>query len=267
MNAPARAGLRRGAEAPPRGPRARRRARFPAPPSPRPVRTFLVLALLAAAASGCGGAPPLYASTPIPAEAVDVDGDAGEWPSALRPVPREPGLSLGLRRTDDALFVAVIARDERQAQRVVLGGLRLWLDPEGGTERVVGVRFPTPPPPSRVDIRRAGGEAGPQILRRRFEAARRPRRGPAPRLRAGRRAGRGAGARDGGAVGAARARRRGAAPARGRRAPRRGAGRGPEPGRRAPRPAGAAPEPRAGRRTSTRRSTHRTSRAGSASGE
>ena len=135
------------------------------------MRTFLVLALLAAAASGCGGAPPLYASTPIPAEAVDVDGDAGEWPSALRPVPREPGLSLGLRRTDDALFVAVIARDERQAQRVVLGGLRLWLDPEGGTERVVGVRFPTPPPPSRVDIRRAGGEAGPQILRRRFEAA------------------------------------------------------------------------------------------------
>ena len=134
------------------------------------MRLLLPLALLAAVAGGCGGAPPLYASTVVTAD-VDVDGDADEWPAALRPVPREAGLSLGLRRTDDALVVVVIARDDRQARRIALGGLRLWLDPEGGTDRAVGVRFPTPPPPARVDIRRARGEAGPQILRRRFEAA------------------------------------------------------------------------------------------------
>jgi hypothetical protein len=135
------------------------------------VPRFLLLASLAAAlvaASGCGGAPPLYAPS-TPTGPVEVDGVAAEWPAALRPVPREAGLSLALQRTDSALVVAVIARSDRQARRIALGGLRLWLDPEGGTDRVVGVRFPTPAPPSRVDIRRAGGEAGPQILRRRFE--------------------------------------------------------------------------------------------------
>lgn len=132
------------------------------------MRLPVCLLLLALAVGGCGGSAPLYASAPLTPDVV-VDGDAREWPSALRPVPQEAGLSLGLRNADDALVVALIARDDRQARRIALGGVRLWLDPAGGTERVVGVRFPSPPPPDRVDIRRAGGEAGPQILRRRFE--------------------------------------------------------------------------------------------------
>lgn len=132
------------------------------------MRLSVPLVLLALAASGCGGSAPLYASAPLTPEVV-VDGAAREWTPPLRPVPQEAGLSLGLRNTDDALVVALIARDDRQARRIALGGVQLWLDPEGGTDRAVGVRFPAPPPPARVDIRRAEGEAGPQILRRRFE--------------------------------------------------------------------------------------------------
>ena len=99
------------------------------------------LALALALAAGCAPAPPLYAVESAP---VTVDGDADEWPAALRPVPNEGGLTLGLRASDDALFVVVVAGDERQIRRISAGGLRVWLDPAGGTERVLGVGFPVP---------------------------------------------------------------------------------------------------------------------------
>lgn len=113
---------------------------------------------LAVLAAGCAPAPPLYAVERAP---VVVDGDADEWPAALRPVPNEGGLTLGLRTSEDALFVVVVAGDERQIRRISSGGLRLWFDPAGGTERVLGVGFPTP-------LDRAVARGG-TAERRRFE--------------------------------------------------------------------------------------------------
>ena len=137
---------------------------------------FLLVASVAFAAAGCGSAPPLYLTEPATPETV-VDGEATEWPAALRPVPQEAGLSLGLRRDGDGLVVAVIASDERQARRIAVGGLRLWVDPEGGTDRVLGVRYPAPADPDVRAVLRSGPRRGgaiestdPQRIRRRFES-------------------------------------------------------------------------------------------------
>ncbi len=130
----------------------------------------LVLAFVA----GCGSAPPLYA-TEAPAETV-VDGSAAEWPSALRPVPSESGLSIGVRAEGDDLYVVLIAGDDRQARRIALGGVRVWVDPMGGNDPVLGVRYPAPEEPTRGEIAqgepRRGGprDDDPTRLRRRFEA-------------------------------------------------------------------------------------------------
>ena len=139
------------------------------------MRPFLV-AVLALAATGCGSSAPPYVAEAATTETA-IDGEADEWPAALRPVPDEAGLSLGLRHTGDALIVAVIAGDDRQARRIALGGLRLWLDPEGGTDRALGIRYPAPEAPdvetvARSGPRRGGPDVGPDPtrLRRRFEA-------------------------------------------------------------------------------------------------
>ena len=136
----------------------------------------IALALLVAfLLAGCRSASPLYSAQPLTPETV-VDGRADEWPAALRPVPDEAGLSVGLRRDADQLVVAVIAGDERQARRIALGGLRLWIDPMGGRDRVLGIQFPAP---ERLDGRTLVGQArrarergtADEALRRRLEAS------------------------------------------------------------------------------------------------
>ena len=140
------------------------------------MRIALLALVAAALVTGCRTPSPLYTSQPATPETV-VDGQADEWPQALRPVPREAALSIGLRRAPDALFVAVIAGDDRQARRIALGGLRLWIDPEGGRERTLGIQFPAPAPlgdrdlRAEVGARRQGGTSTPDALRRRFESA------------------------------------------------------------------------------------------------
>lgn len=134
--------------------------------------SLFLLALLVVA--GCRTVSPLYTADAITPETA-VDGQATEWPNALRPVPGEAGLSLGLRRDADALVVAVIAGDERQARRIALGGLRIWVDPMGGRDRVLGLRFPAPDALGEREISaqdrpRRGGPMD-DGLRRRFNDA------------------------------------------------------------------------------------------------
>ena len=101
------------------------------------MRFAALMSLLAL--GGCRSAAPLVASATTP---VTVDGDAAEWSGGIRPVPGEPGLSLGVRNTEASLVVVVVAGSERQARRLATGGLVLWLDPAGGTARRAGIRFP-----------------------------------------------------------------------------------------------------------------------------
>ncbi|WP_412061447.1 hypothetical protein [Rubrivirga sp. IMCC45206] len=138
------------------------------------MRSALAVFALVAVA-GCASAPPLYLSEASTPETV-VDGRVDEWPAALRPVPSESGLSIGLRRDAEALYVALIAGDDRQARRIALGGLQVWIDPAGGTEPVLGLRYPAPEAPGVREVLRNGPRRGgpenddPQRLRRRFEA-------------------------------------------------------------------------------------------------
>ena len=140
---------------------------------PLPVR-LLSLVVAAVVLPACGPGPALYAAEVAPTATV-VDGDVGEWPSALRPVPGEGGLVIGLRREGDDLIVAVIATDERQTRRVVLGGLTVWVDPDGGTDRALGIRYPAPDEVTARDLRdvaaaRDGDTADTPALRRRYQA-------------------------------------------------------------------------------------------------
>lgn len=139
----------------------------------RPALLALSLALVA----GCGSTPPRVYEAASATAATRVDGDARDWRGALVPVPEEAGLTFGVRDAGDALLLAVVAGDERQARRIALGGLYVSLDPAGALDPAVAgtsglrLRFPTPAPPDPADLRSQRGTPHPIRLRARFDDA------------------------------------------------------------------------------------------------
>ena len=105
------------------------------------MRLVLAFPLSLVALAACSGPLPTVESGPAP-NPMAVDGDPREWEGALRPVPEEAGLSLGIRNDADALYLVVVAGDAWQARRVAARGLTVWLDPGGRAGHGYGVSFP-----------------------------------------------------------------------------------------------------------------------------
>ncbi|MEO0559523.1 MAG: hypothetical protein AAF170_15210, partial [Bacteroidota bacterium] len=102
------------------------------------MRVLLPAVLLLAA---CASPLPTIASGSAPSP-MAVDGDAREWEGALRPVPEEAGLSMGLRNDADALYLVVVAGDDWQGRRIAARGLTVWLNASGTKDKSYGLSFP-----------------------------------------------------------------------------------------------------------------------------
>jgi len=100
----------------------------------------LPLGLLLLAGVGCSSTQSLQ-SAPMSAP-ITLDGSDEDWAGALQPVADQPGLGVGVRNDGEALYVVAVLRNEAQVRQAVRSGLTLWLDPAGGTDRALGVRFP-----------------------------------------------------------------------------------------------------------------------------
>ena len=115
------------------------------------TRPILTAALLAAVpVAGCRSTRTATVSASPPA-AVQVDGAHADWTGALRPFPGQKGVALGVRSDGRTLDVAVAITDEALARRAALGGLIVWLDPAGGREKRLGIRFPVGGPGGRPE--------------------------------------------------------------------------------------------------------------------
>lgn len=123
---------------------------------PKAVKWQLILpgVLLLFSSSACAASPDLtslLATTPI-----TVDGDPAEWDGRTTYLSDEK-ISLGVQHTEDALFVNWVLSDPAR-QRMVLGrGITLWIDPDGGDDHEIGVRFPLGLRAGRVDPASADG--------------------------------------------------------------------------------------------------------------
>ncbi len=100
------------------------------------IRSALLLVVLAA---GCTGSRLLTSRMPV--AAVVIDADVSEWEGVLHPVEEE-AFSLGVVNDADNLYVAFVSHDQQIARQVLVRGMTFWLDPDGGKEKSIGVRFP-----------------------------------------------------------------------------------------------------------------------------
>ena len=102
---------------------------------------------------------------------VIIDGSAEDWAGALRLFEGESGVSIGVRNNAEALYVALVVRDQAKLRQIMRAGLSLWFDPEGGKEKTFGIRFPLGLMESGAQFSPRETQQSPDARRELFEAS------------------------------------------------------------------------------------------------
>lgn len=101
---------------------------------------------------------------------VTINAAAEEWDGAWTYV-KQAKMDVGVLNDDEFLYLCLVTRDPGVGRQLMLQGLTVWLDPEGGEAQTLGVRYPiglrtainTPPEP--------GSLRDPEAMRQLFEAS------------------------------------------------------------------------------------------------
>ncbi|MBX2818394.1 MAG: hypothetical protein KTR29_01895 [Rhodothermaceae bacterium] len=72
---------------------------------------------------------------------IAIDGSEVEWLNDLQPIAEE-NFAIGILNDDENLYVSLVTADVRVRSKIMALGMTLWLDPSGGSEKSLGIRFP-----------------------------------------------------------------------------------------------------------------------------
>jgi len=121
---------------------------------------LLTLAALSLWLSGCS-AVKNYITDSRPLERqVTVDGRSDEWLGALSSVT-DAHLEEGFLNDKDFLYVCLVTEDESLLRQIAREGLVVWFDPRGGSEKVLGIKYPLGVKKSGKSARPTNEKAGP----------------------------------------------------------------------------------------------------------
>jgi hypothetical protein len=84
---------------------------------------------------------------------ISVDGDAADW-RGLTTYVEKGNIAVGVANDAEDLFVCLHSPTREVAGQIVLRGLTVWLDPEGGSGKHLGIRCPI----GTCDMPKPGGE-------------------------------------------------------------------------------------------------------------
>lgn len=106
---------------------------------PAAMTRALVL-LFAIIAAGCSATQSL--TSRAPSGEIIIDAEVADWEGNLSPVDGE-AFSLGVYNDLDNLYIALVTHDQQVTTQILLQGLTFWVDPDGGKDKTVGLRYPT----------------------------------------------------------------------------------------------------------------------------
>lgn len=141
--------------------------------------TWLLLSGLA----GCSSFT-TYKTESLPlVKEVAIDGKTDDWLGALS-IIEGGSVSVGFRNDRENLYVCLMVEEESLQAQIMRQGLTLWLDPRGGTSKVLGIRYPlglprgeTPEEP-RGEPEKPPSEGYPEEAMSRLEIIRSPKETP-----------------------------------------------------------------------------------------
>jgi len=116
----------------------------------RTVRMAVMLIVLGLA--GCSTFSTYLIDSQRPAQPIIVDGQTEDWAGRLYIIGDGP-VSLGLANDRDNLYVCLLAEDNFLRAQIMMQGLTVWFDPQGGKKETLGLKYPLGRP--------RGGRPGP----------------------------------------------------------------------------------------------------------
>jgi hypothetical protein len=117
--------------------------RIPFPTGLRAAAALTFVCLLGAAA--CASTRLYQAESLWPKNPILIDGKSDDWRGALAFVG-EGELSLGFYNDGDSLYLCLLIPDEMTRRQIMRRGLTIWIDPQGGQAKTLGIRYPAGPP-------------------------------------------------------------------------------------------------------------------------
>ncbi|HTY37240.1 MAG TPA: hypothetical protein VMH23_09025 [Bacteroidota bacterium] len=106
------------------------------------TRSLMLFAFASAAAfamQGCGSS--LQIASKWSDHALQVDGDLKDWSDSTLFVQKDD-IRCAVMNDDEYLYVCVLSSKPRLGPQVMMRGMTVWFDPNGGDKKTYGVRFP-----------------------------------------------------------------------------------------------------------------------------
>lgn len=103
--------------------------------------SFLILGL-----TGCSSYT-LYQTASLPPDfKIMIDGKTEDWLSTLS-ILEDGSVSVGFLNDQENLYVCLIAESGPLQDQIMMQGLTVWFDPQGGTAKAFGIKYPLGVPP------------------------------------------------------------------------------------------------------------------------
>ena len=117
---------------------------------------FLILAL-----AGCSPITTYMMDSLPPELKIIIDGKTDDWRGALA-ILEDGNTSIGFSNDQEYLYVCLIAEDELMRHQIMTQGMTAWFDPQGGTKKAFGIKYPLGTSPGERAMRPQGeqGEVG-----------------------------------------------------------------------------------------------------------
>jgi len=98
------------------------------------IRLFLLFLLV-----GCGGSPELESKRRD--REIVIDGQLDDWAGAVSYMEKE-NVAIGIFNDDEFLYLCLSSGEPKVRNQIMMRGMTLWLDAQGGKNKNFGIRFP-----------------------------------------------------------------------------------------------------------------------------
>jgi len=105
------------------------------------LRKVSLLLVLSLGFAGCSTFNTFLTDSRSPDHQIIIDGKSDDWHGELY-IAEDERVSLGFLNDQENLYVCLLAEDNFTRNQIMMQGLTVWFDPQGGKKKALGIKFP-----------------------------------------------------------------------------------------------------------------------------